>query len=148
MNRNNLPTSFVPYHKLIICSNTLIDGGFLLSMGDILPLVIGKGEKPQIWLEALIDPKKKKFLSIVEASISKHPGVSIMETLGKLTITLQNIDILRVNKYDENLAEVDFIDLRPIGFNIYGTKTELVIGNSSFSGNSMVGGGTLIGFDS
>jgi len=145
--RNNLPTSFIPYKTLIICSNSLIGGGFLLSMGDIIPLLIGKGEKPQIWLQALVDSENKKFIPIVEASISKHPAVSIIETLGMLTINIQGTNILSVNKYDENSAEIDSIDLRSIGFNIHGTKTQLIIGNSTFSGNSMSGGGVLIGFD-
>jgi len=41
--RNNLPISFIAYEKLTICSNSLINGGFLLSVGDTLPLIIGKG---------------------------------------------------------------------------------------------------------
>jgi hypothetical protein len=144
---NNLPASFIPYKKLTICSNSLLNGGFLLSMGEILPLVIGKGEKPQIWLQALVNPEKKEFISIVEASISKHPAVSIIENLGMLTINIQNIKILSINNYSEDSAEIDLIDLRPIGFNIYGDNTKLIIGNSTFSGNTMSGGGVLIGFD-
>jgi hypothetical protein len=145
--RSTLPASFIPYKKLTICSNSLIDGGFLLSMGDILPLVIGKGEKPQIWLQALLNSEKKEFISIVEASISKHPAVSIIDASGMLTIKVQNIKILSISDYNENSAEVDLIDLRPIGFNIYGDSKKLVIGNSTFSSNSMSGGGVLIGFD-
>ena len=145
--RNNLPTSFIPYKELIICSNSLIDGGFLLSMGDIIPLIIGKGEKPQIWLQALVNPEKKEFISIVEASISKNTAVSIIETLGMLTINIQNVTILSVSQYDTNSAEIDLIDLRPIGFNIHGNKEQLIVGNSTFSGNSMSGGAVLIGFD-
>ena len=48
--------------------------------------------------------------------------------------------------YNENSAEIDSICLRPIGFNIHGNKEQLIIGNSTFSGNSMSGGAVLIGF--
>ena len=145
--RNNLPISFAAYSKLTICSNLLIDGGFLLSIDDVLPLVIGKGEKPQVWLQALINNEKKEFLPLVEASISKHPAVSIIENQGMLTIMIQDTNILTIEKYDIESAEINFINLNTIGFNICGDANKLTIGNSTYSGNTMSGAGVLIGFN-
>lgn len=144
--RNNLPKNFLPYKKLVICSNSLIDGGFLLSIGDVLPLIIGKGQKPLIWLQAVVNSKSQEFIQIVEASVSKHPHVSVIEENNNLTINIKNTKILSINKYEDS-AIIDYMDLKQIGFNIYGDEQKLIIGNSTFSGNSMSGGGTLIGLD-
>ena len=145
---DNLPKKFQPYQNLKICSNTLIGGGYLASIGEILPLVIGKGKSPLIWLQALNEIENKKFILIVEESVSKYPNVILTESLGVLSISVQGKQILSIKTINEDSAEVEFLDLRPIGLNLYGNKDTLNIGNSEFSGNSMSGGGILIGLGS
>ena len=142
----NLPDSFETYNILKICSNTLTGGGHVLAVGEVLPIIIGRGEKPKIWLQALNDPIKKEFVLIVENSISKHPSVKVTETDNTISITIQQTKILSVKNISDNSAEVDFIDLRPIGFNLYGDSSSMNVGNSSFTGNSMHGVNVLVGF--
>lgn len=143
--RNNLPNSFQPYQKLTICSNSLIGGGFIVEVAEALPLIIGKGEKPQVWLQAISNPEKKEFVSIVESSVSKFPGVEVKEVDGALLITIQGKSILRVRAISEENATVDIMDLRPIGLNLFGDENSMNVGGGTFSGNSMSGGGVLLG---
>lgn len=144
--RENLPSSYSPYEKLVICSNSMLGGGHIVAVGDVLPLVIGKGEKPQIWLQAINNPETKEFVSIIEASVSKHPAVEILETDGSIEVTIQDNKILVVRAESENKAVVSHLDLRPIGLNLVGNASSLSVGGSTLSGNSMAGGGVLIGF--
>lgn len=146
--RENLPTSYNPYETLVICSNSMLGGGHIVSVGDVLPLVIGKGEKPQIWVQAISDPETKEFVSIIEASVSKHPAVEILEKDGSIEVTIQDNKILIVRAESDNKAVVSHLDLRPIGLNLVGNASSLSVGGSTFSGNSMSGGGVLIGFGS
>ncbi len=146
--RENLPTSYKPYETLVICSNSMLGGGHIVSVGDVLPLIIGKGEKPQIWLQAISNPETKEFISIIEASVSKHPAVEILEKDGSIEVTIQDSKILVVRAESENKAVVSHLDLRPIGLNLVGNASSLSVGGSTFSGNSMSGGGILIGFGS
>jgi len=142
----NLPKSYTPYNTLVVCSNTLKGGGHFVAVGDILPLVVGKGDKPKIWLQALTDPKTKEFITLVDASISKHPVVRVYEDNDTLKITVSGTLVLSVKATGEDSAEIDTLDMRPLGLSLYGTKNELMVGSNTFSGNSMSGGGTLIGF--
>jgi hypothetical protein len=144
--RENLPSSYVPYKTLVICSNSMLGGGHIVSVGDVLPLVIGKGEKPQIWLQAISNPETKNFVPIIEASISKHPSVEILEKNGNIEVTVQHNKILVVRAESADKAVVSQLDLRPIGLNLVGNANSLTVDGSSFSGNSMAGGGVLIGF--
>jgi hypothetical protein len=144
----NLPESYTPYNTLVVCSNTLTGGGNIVAVGDILPLVVGKGDKPKIWLQALADPKTKEFITIVDASISKHPSIKVFEQDDALKIIVSSTVVLSVKATGEDSVEIDNLDMRPLGLNLYGTKTELRVGTNTFSGNSMSGGGTLIGFGS
>ncbi|NOU26053.1 MAG: hypothetical protein HOO90_11030 [Methylotenera sp.] len=143
--KTNLPTSFIPYASLTVCSNVLIGGSHIVSVGDVLPLLIGKGDKPQIWIQALNNSKTMEFISIVENSVSKHPAVEILETSGSIVVSIQGVKILSVRKVDEDSAAVDSMDLRPIGLNLHGNSASMHIGTSTFSGNTMSGGGVLLG---
>lgn len=144
--RENLPSSYVPYETLVICSNSMLGGGHIVAVGDVLPIVIGKGEKPQIWLQAISNPDTKEFVSIIEASVSKHPAVEVLEKDGSIEVTIQDSKVLVVRSEYPNKAIVSQLDLRPIGLNLFGNESSLIVGGSTFSGNSMSGGGVLIGF--
>ncbi|HZF71433.1 hypothetical protein [Sulfuricurvum sp.] len=143
--RNNLPKSYQPYENLNVCSNTLIGGGHIAAVGDALPLIIGKGEKPQIWLQAISNPDKQEFVSIVENSVSKYPAVEVKEVSGSVVVSIQGTVVLSVKKLSENSAVVEAMDLRPIGLNMYGNSSSMNVSGSTLSGNSMSGGGVLIG---
>ncbi len=142
--RTNLPKSYRSYTNLTVCSNTLIGGGHIVAVGDVLPLIIGKGDKPQIWLQALNNPETKEFISIVENSVSKNPAVKILEVNGSVNVTVQGTKVLSVKQVSEDSAVVDFMDLRPLGLNLSGNASSMSVGGSSFSGNSMQGGSVLI----
>lgn len=146
ISRNSLPTNYQPYDKLTICSNTLLGGGHVIAVGEILPIVIGKGTKPQIWLQAMSAPNSKEFVSIIESSVSKHPAVEVIEMDGSIIINIQGIKVLVVKANSDNSALVSQLDLRPIGLNVYGNQSSLTAGGSTFSGNTMSGGAVLIGF--
>lgn len=144
--QDNKPKNYTPLDILKICSNIISDGGHLVAIGDVLPILIGKGEKPKVWLQAIADAKSNTFVSIVEESISKHPNVKVFENDGYLTIMVAEKVVLGVKMTGDNTANIDKLDFRPIGLNMYGDSESLNIDDSSFSGNFMSGGGTLIGF--
>lgn len=143
--KNNLPSSYQPYKKLTICSNSLIGGGHIVELAGALPLIIGYGEKPQVWIQAISDPEKMQFVSIVENSVSKFPAVEVKEINGFLIITIQGKQILKVRNLSNDEAVVENMDLRPIGLNLYGDTHSMSLPNGTFSGNSMSGGGVLLG---
>ena len=143
--RNNMPKNYSPFNTLTICSNKLYGGANLVAVGDVLPILIGKGEKPKIWLQALADSKKNQFVTIVDESISKHPAVKVYEESGSLNVMISEEVVLSVKMLDQDSAVVEKLDFRPIGLNMHGNSSSLTAGAGTFSGNSMSGGGTLIG---
>lgn len=142
---NNLPKSFSPYNTLVVCSNTLIGGVGFVAVGDVLPLLIGKGEKPRIWLQAIAKPNSRDFVTVVEDSISKHPAVKIYEESGVIRVEASGTLVLAVRPTGEDSAEVEALDFRPLGLNLHGTKSSLTVGGSTFSENTMSGGKVFIG---
>ncbi len=143
----NLPNSYVPYKILNICSNSIKDGGHVLAVGEVLPLVIGKGEKPMIWMQALADSKLKTFVTIVEASVPIHPAVRVYEKSGQLIVAVMETIVLSIENSDTDSAKIIILDLRPLGLNLHGNESVLFVGTSQLSNNSMIGTGTLVKFD-
>ena len=86
-----------------------------------------------------------QFVSIVENSVSKFPAVEVKEINGFLIITIQGKQILKVRNLSNDEAVVENMDLRPIGLNLYGDTHSMSLPNGTFSGNSMSGGGVLLG---
>jgi len=142
----NLPEDYQPYTSLTICSNTLLGGGHIVAVGETLPIVIGKGVKPQIWLQAMSAPNSKEFVSIIESSVSKHPAVEVLEEEGAIVVTIQGSKVLVVKAVSDQAATVLQLDLRPIGLNLFGDQSSLTAGGSTLSNNTMSGGAVLIGF--
>ncbi|WP_067609836.1 hypothetical protein [Marinobacter sp. UBA4489] len=146
--KDKLPEGFTPYPSLVVCSNTISGGGHIVAVGETLPLLIGKGDKPKIWLQAVQNAKTNSFVTIVEASISKHPSVKVYEETDHLRIVISGEVVLSVISPSSEEAIIDKLDFRPIGLNMVGDNSSLMVGGSVFSGNSIHGGGTFIGLGS
>ena len=142
--RDNLPEGYRPYGRLTLCSNLLIGGGHLIRIGEVLPLLIGNGDIPQIWLQTPTDQNGKNFIQLVVASVASHPAVLVSVTGGILSVSAGGKKVLQVREAGPDEAVVDLLDLRPVGFNIYGDKNGLSAGGMQMSGNTVSGGGTFL----
>jgi hypothetical protein len=142
--KNTLPEGYRPYDKLTLCSNVLIGGGHLIQVGELLPLLVGNGEIPKVWLQAPTDPSGKQFIQLVVASVATHPAVVVSVTDGILSVSAGGKKVLQVRGVGPDEAAVELLDLRPVGFNIYGDKNGLSAGGMQMSGNTVSGGGTFL----
>lgn len=142
--KNLLPEGYRPYGKLTFCSNLLIGGGHLIQIGDVLPLLVGHGEIPQVWLQAPTDRAGKHFIQLVVSSVSAHPAVLVNVAGGILSVSAGGKKVLQVREVGPDEAVVELVDLRPIGFNIFGDKSGLNAGGMQMSGNTVAGGGTFL----
>lgn len=140
------PNGYYPYARLEICSNVLIGGGHLISLGTEVPLVIGAGTIPQVWLRVPIDAEGKNYREIVAASVAAHPAATVLLEGNRVKVSIANKQVLSVIQTSGNSAVVDQLDLRPIGFEVHGDKNSLIAGNANLSKNTMEGTFSLIGF--
>jgi hypothetical protein len=142
--KNALPEGYHPYGKLTLCSNLLIGGGHLIQVGEVLPLLVGSGEIPKVWLQAPTDPSGKNFIQLVVASVATHPAVLVSIVGGILNVSAGGKRVLQVRGVGPDEAAVELLDLRPVGFNIFGDKDGLSAGGMQMSGNTVSGGGTFL----
>lgn len=144
--RTNLPQAYKPYQRLIVCSNVLSGGGHLVAVGEVLPLLVGSGEGPMVWLQGPTDQTAKNYVPLVAASVALHRAVTVVRNELGLTVSIGGATVLHVTQTSSDSAVIDLVDLRPIGLNIFGSAASLNAGGAVLSHNSFSGGGTLLAF--
>jgi len=144
--RTTLPSTYKPYQKLTVCSNVLIGGGHLVVLGEVLPLLVGSGEGPTIWLQAPTDKSGKSYVPLVTASVASHPAVGVVSNRDGLTVSIAGVPVIHVKQASQDSAVIDLLDLRPVGLNIYGNASSLTAGGTTLSQNTFSGGGTMLAF--
>lgn len=138
------PSGYTPFKRLVFCSNTLIGGGDLITVKDVVPLLIGKGSLPMVWLKVPSDPSGGTFVDLIDGSVAKHPLVRVDATRSGLTFFVAGLKVLHVYKKNEDEAVVDFLDLRNLGYEIYGDDKKLTAGGMRLSGNTMENVGVML----
>ena len=141
----NLPTNYLPYPSLSFCSNEISGGGHIFAMGKVLPLLIGVGPSPRIWLQAVADSGGKQFVTIVSDSKATHPAVAVSDDGSKVVVSVRGKTILTVEAEDNQRAVVSEVDFRPIGLNVSGSSTNLSLGGMQLSHNAFFGVGVAFG---
>lgn len=137
----NIPAEYIPYEKVIFCSNVLINVRYFIDDNGFFPLFIGKGAIPKIWIFA--KQQAKEPIVVVNNSISKIAmlSVNIDDDNKKLSIvlndTLKKILILQIDYSSMNAIDIENINLQPIGYNIRGDKGSLNVGETNVSRNTI-----------
>ena len=138
-----LPQEYKQYQKINFCSNTLINLKFLIEDNGFVPILIGSGDFPRVWIYA---KKENNAITIVRDSVSVLPivKVNIFSREKKLSIEIT----LSPNSGSTKIIDIDFsnevpfvnyIDLKPIGYNIFGDLKELNIGENKLHNNIFEG---------
>lgn len=146
---SNLPENYTPYEEVDVCSNRLIGGVQLVAISEHLPLIVGKGSKPQIWLQGITNPEKVVFTPLVENSIPKHPAIEVKEVADDIIVSAFGTTMLKVKVVSPSHVVIGQLDLRPIGINVFGDSNTLTVAGNEFSDNTMEGNPstTLIGMN-
>jgi|GEM_PF-990245 hypothetical protein len=135
-----LPHEYTPFQKLNLCNNALQGVQIPLTFNNIPVLLIGKGDIPRIWLSAPSNQKDLiwNYAVIDNKSISPAIRVGIDPKSSEVCLEVDKIEILRVQATSAEEANIKKLDLRPIGINIYGSETELTVGNMKILQNTFL----------
>ncbi|MBN0252312.1 hypothetical protein JTL41_33525, partial [Pseudomonas aeruginosa] len=109
-------------------------------------LLVGKGNKPQIWIQAIADANMKSFVPIVESSIPLFPFVRVTTESGVVLVFVNDQVIMSIRSEVDDEINIFQMDLRPIGLNIVGDEKSLRSGGMEFSNSTFSGMGTFMGF--
>ena len=142
ISKSTLPELYVPYRKLVFCSNIIEGGGLIVEVSGSIPILVGKGDPPKVWMSAR---RENNHELVVENSSALTKNITSANVFGGTVIMSNGVVILSARQISEDEAEVDQVDMRPLGLNIFGDKNGLKVGGMSLSGNTFSGVGVMLG---
>ncbi len=135
MKIDSLPPDYIPFQEIDVCGNRLIEGLLLFTINDHVPLLIGNGKIPRIWLSIPADHKAQTWRFLVRDNKSLHSKVKIHIVKSTIEIDTPEGVVLKVTKESKEKAKMITINLHPFGMEIYGEATMLKVMKSEFVGN-------------
>jgi hypothetical protein len=141
----NLPAGFEPFEKLIFCSNELENVPIPFMWAGAVPLLIGRGLAPRVWLNCpILEGGKNIWAPLVRDNLPAHEWMQVVERRQQIEIRARGEVLLRCEKLDSDSAAVTLLDLRPIGIKIHGTESWLVAGVVKMAKNSYFNCGVML----
>lgn len=139
--RDRMPEGYVPYDTLVVCSNTITGGGVLFQVLGQIPLWIGMGEKPRVWINSV--SSLGQALPLVVDSDPAVSNASSFEENGAFGFAINGDLLIRIDEFSARTCRVGELNLFPIGLAIRGDSSGMVIGGTSFSRNKFDGVGVM-----
>lgn len=140
-----LPTGYEPYGEVNFCSNKLSNVDFIIEIDGNLPILIGRGISPLVWISAPTDVSRNTWSYVVEANRKRHPDFKIDVDGRTVTVSAGSNIILKVVATGANTASVTQVNLEPVGLRVKGDTQGLTVGTSRLQGNMVSGGRVFLG---
>lgn len=147
----NIPKEYEPYEELEFLSNRAKNYRLLIKAGGFSPILIGKGEHPLVWIAQRDQKDPEKWVYVIYANKSFHPEINVKVKKKKveieLKLKLEQTIMVSLEEVSSKKAKLLKLDLRPIGLNIYGDESKMMIGTHTLEGNVFENVSNVIAID-
>lgn len=128
----SLPKGYSPHLSVFLCSLTIYKYKILFKINNLIPLLIGSGVNPLIWINTTKNIENNSIEKCIERNRILHQGFSIIRGTG-IIIKAEKYTILTIEETNSRHITINQIDFRPIGINLHGDSSGLNFGGSHFS---------------
>jgi hypothetical protein len=118
-----------------IGSNVLRNVTALVSVGDTVPFLVGKGSTPRMWLSIPTDRTGSQWYPLVKDNFSTHPDVKIEARPKVISVRTPQGTVLTALVASDNVLSIQKLDLRPFGLNVYADEKGLFVMGNRLSKN-------------
>jgi len=133
----SLPSDYNAFDELVVCSNKLVNVLVPVTVSGKVPFLVGKGPEPLIWLNMPSKAATSAWQPLVRANLSLHRDIKIVRPKkASVQVFVKGSLVIQVIAHSVTNAEIERLDLRPVGLNIHGDTTGLYVGNNELKGNT------------
>jgi len=125
MKLDNLPPQFTPFQRVRLGSNVLENVVAVVSINGFIPLLIGDGESPKVWLSIPTNKEGTEWYPLIKENFSSNSEVSVEITKKRVTVRTPQGTVLNVIKNADHSLVFFKLDLRPFGLNVYADEGAL-----------------------
>jgi hypothetical protein len=131
MKLDNLPTQYIPFKEIKLGSNILENVTAILTIKDNVPLLVGNGDTPKIWLYIPSNKEGTEWYPLIKDNFSSHPDVKVNVAPKMISIRTPDGTVFAGLKTNEEKFVITKLDLRPFGLNVYADENSFsVMGNT------------------
>ncbi|MBQ0960535.1 hypothetical protein KAK06_16395 [Ideonella sp. 4Y11] len=143
----DLPSQYEPFTRVRIGSNMLENVKALATVGGNVPLLIGNGATPRVWLSIPADRTGSRWYPLVKDNFSSHPDVKVEAFPKRIVVRTPQGVVLSALRGNETVLNVQKLDLRPFGLNIYSDESALYVMGNTLAKNQFRNVSVVIGVE-
>jgi hypothetical protein len=113
-----------------------------------IPILIGDGDKPRIWLYIPANNKGTEWYPLVKDNFSTDPNILVMGDKNSVTIASPKGNILECKKRTDGTIEVSKLDLRIVGLDFIASGDTIKFMGSTFSKTTIKNAKVMFGVGS
>lgn len=147
MKIDELPSQYKPYGKISLGTNVIENVTAILTVKGHVPLLIGQGEPPKIWLYVPTDSFGTEWYPLIKDNFSSHPDVKVIAEKKLVTIKTSSTTVLTCLVGDNNVINILKLDLSPFGLDVYSDEKSLKVMGNTLSNNTFKSLKVVIGID-
>ncbi|HHX8575407.1 TPA: hypothetical protein ACVO35_004177 [Vibrio alginolyticus] len=147
MKINTLPSAYVKPKKISLASNTLRNVTAILEVNGFVPLLLGNGDKPRVWLYIPANREGTEWYPLIKDNFSTNPNVTVKGGKKSITIDTPEGNIITARK-EGGVINVTKLDLRPVGLDLYITGESVRFMGSTFTNNTFTNVEVMFGVGS
>jgi hypothetical protein len=145
MKTDNLPNSYKIPKKLIIGTNSLENVTAIMSFNTYIPILIGDGDTPKIWLNIPVNKEGTEWYPLIKDNFSTNKNVIVSKNKNIVKVTTPDGVVIECEKKENGEIIVNQLNLKPFGLNIEANLNEFKAMNNSYRGNRFSNLGVMIG---
>lgn len=144
MKSSNLPSNYHVPRRLALGTNVLEGVKLIVSFNGYVPILIGDGDNPRVWLNIPANRDGTEWYPLVKDNFPASKKVSILESEGSVQITIPDGVVLKCQKKNNGTIDVSYLNLEPFGLNVIADEERLVVMGNTFTGNVFKNVGAMV----
>ncbi len=148
MKIDSLPPAYVAPSELHMASNVLINVKAIIDFKGNIPLLIGDGKRPHIWLYIPANKEGTEWYPLIKNNFSTNPRVLVITGKNSVTIATPDGNVIECEKQSNGVINVIKLDLRPFGLDLVAEGGEdglLTIMGQTFTSSTFSNLGAMVG---
>jgi hypothetical protein len=147
MKLDNLPTQYMPFKEIRLGSNILENVTVILTIKGNVPLLVGNGDTPRVWLYIPANKEGTEWYPLIKDNFSSNPDVKVNVAPKMISIRTPDGTVFAGLVAKEDKFVITKLDLRPFGLKVYADENSLSVMGNTLMKNQFRNLKVVIGID-
>ncbi|MEZ9819300.1 hypothetical protein AB4238_01555 [Shewanella sp. 10N.286.45.A1] len=145
MKYKSLPSNYRPPKKMQIGTNSIENVQKLVSFKGHIPILIGEGKIPHIWINVPVNQEGNEWYPLVKDNFSTNQVVIVIKRENGVKVTTPDGVVIDCEIDTNGDIYVKKLNLRPFGINVFADEASLNVMGTTFTSSGFNNVDTVVG---